>query len=144
MVDGSPAFLHQYELGLIHLSDTHALPVHPTQLYSFLSDIALFFILSAFFKYRKRDGEVLLLFGIIYPVIRFCMEILRGDNPLFFNLFTIAQIISIAMFVVSTILFTIFRLKTVKAVPNTPKLQRKQKISLYASFCCFFYLQTII
>ncbi|MEK6635239.1 MAG: prolipoprotein diacylglyceryl transferase [Planctomycetota bacterium] len=127
MVDGSPAFLHQYELGLIHLSDTHALPVHPTQLYSFLSDIALFFILSAFFKYRKRDGEVLLLFGIIYPVIRFCMEILRGDNPLFFNLFTIAQIISIAMFVVSTILFTIFRLKTVKAVPNTPSYKGNKK-----------------
>lgn len=68
MVDGSPAFLHQYELGLVHLSDVHTLPIHPTQLYSFLSDVALFFILSAFFQYRKRDGEVLLLFGILYPL----------------------------------------------------------------------------
>lgn len=111
MVDGSPAFLHQCQLGLIHLSDTHTLPIHPTQLYSFLADIALFFILSAFFAYRKRHGEVLLLFGILYPVIRFCMESLRNDNPLFFNLFTIAQIISIGMFVVSTSLFVILRLK---------------------------------
>jgi len=114
MVDGSPAFLHQYELGLVHLSDMHTLPIHPTQLYSFLSDVALFFILSVFFKYRKRDGEVLFLFGILYPVIRFCMEQLRSDNPLFFNLFTVAQIISIGMFVVSVILLTILRLKTMK------------------------------
>ncbi len=114
-VDGSPAFLHQYELGFVHLSDAHTLPIHPTQLYSFLSDIALFFILSAFFKYRKRDGEVLLLFGIIYPVIRFCMEALRDDNPLFFNLFTVAQIISIGMFIVSLSLFTLSRLKPVRS-----------------------------
>ncbi len=116
MVDGSPVFIHQYELGFVHLSDSHSLPVHPTQLYSFLADVALFFVLSVFFKYRKRDGEVLLLFGIIYSVIRFCMELLRGDNPVFFNLFTVAQIISIAMFVVSTSLFTVGRFKTVRKV----------------------------
>ncbi|MBE7444143.1 MAG: prolipoprotein diacylglyceryl transferase [Planctomycetia bacterium] len=116
MVDGSPAFLHQYELGLVHLSDLHSLPIHPTQLYSFLSDVVLFFILSAFFRFRKRNGEVLLLFGIIYSVIRFCMELLRGDNPMFFNLFTVAQIISIGMFIVSTSLFTVSRFKTVRKV----------------------------
>ncbi|TLD41162.1 MAG: Prolipoprotein diacylglyceryl transferase [Candidatus Jettenia ecosi] len=112
MVDGSPAFLHQYELGLIHLSDTHALPIHPTQLYSFLSDIVLFFILSTFFKYRRRNGEVVLLFGVLYPVIRFSMELLRGDNPLLFDSFTIAQIISISLFLVSLPLFIVLRLKT--------------------------------
>jgi len=119
MVDGSPAFLHQYELGLVHLSDTHALPIHPTQLYSFLSDVALFFILSVFFKYRKRNGEVFLLFGIGYPIIRFCMELLRNDTPLFFNLFTIAQIISISMFVVFAPLFVISRIKPVKSISKT-------------------------
>ncbi len=116
MIDGSPAFLQQYELGLVQLSDTHSLPVHPTQLYSFLSDIALFFILSVYFKHRKRDGEIALLFGIIYPIIRFSMEALRGDNPLIFHLFTIAQIISMVMFVVSVTLFIISRLKPVKVV----------------------------
>lgn len=112
MVDGSPAFVHQYERALVSLSDTHSLPIHPTQLYSFLADVALFFILSVFLKYRKKDGEALLLFGILYPVIRYSMESLRDDNPLFFGLFTIAQIISIGMFVVSGSLFTIIRLKS--------------------------------
>ena len=119
IIDGSPAFLHQYELGLVHLADTHALPIHPTQLYSFLSDVALFFILSVFFKYRKRNGEVFLLFGIGYPIIRFCMELLRNDTPLFFNLFTIAQIISISMFVVFAPLFVISRIKPVKSISKT-------------------------
>ncbi|MDN3510209.1 MAG: prolipoprotein diacylglyceryl transferase [Candidatus Jettenia sp.] len=118
MVDGSPAFLHQYELGLIRLSDTHALPIHPTQIYSFLSDIVLFFILSTFFKYRRRNGEVVLLFGIVYPVIRFSMELLRGDNPLLFDSFTIAQIISISLFLVSLPLFIVLRLKT-SGIRNT-------------------------
>ncbi|MDE1889129.1 MAG: prolipoprotein diacylglyceryl transferase [Planctomycetota bacterium] len=125
MIDGSPAFLHQYELGLVQLSDTYSLPIHPTQLYSFLADVALFFILSIFFKYRKRDGEVLLLFGIIYPIIRFCMESLRGDNPLLFDHFTIAQIISIFMFVISTTLFTIFRLQQPKTLPNAAMKVKK-------------------
>lgn len=111
IIDGSPAFLHQYELGLVQLSDTHALPIHPTQLYSFLADVALFFILSVFFGRRKRNGEVFLLFGIGYPIIRFCMELLRNDTPLFFNLFSIAQIISIPMFVISASLFVISRVK---------------------------------
>lgn len=114
MVDGSPAFIHQYELGFISLSDTHSLPIHPTQLYSFLADVALFFILSAFLKYRKKDGEALLLFGILYPIIRFSMESLRDDTPLFFGLFTIAQIISMGMFAVSGSLFTIIRLKSAR------------------------------
>lgn len=50
MIDGSPAFIHQYELGLVSLSDTHTLPIHPTQLYSFLADVALFFYPECIFK----------------------------------------------------------------------------------------------
>ncbi|MBM4056390.1 MAG: prolipoprotein diacylglyceryl transferase [Planctomycetes bacterium] len=111
IVDGSPAFIHHYQDGLIQLSDLHSLPVHPAQLYAFFSNIALFFILNSFFKYRRKNGEILLLFGMIYPIIRFCMESLRGDNQLYFNCFTIAQIISIIVFVVSTGFFIWLRTK---------------------------------
>lgn len=117
MIDGSPAFLHHYELGLVHLSDTHALPIHPTQLYSFLADVVLFLLLNAFFKYRKKDGEVLLLLGILYPIIRYSMELLRNDTPLFLSLFTIAQIISISVFIVSIALFVVLRWRRAKNNP---------------------------
>jgi len=111
IINGSPAFLHQYKDGVIQISAAHTLPVHPAQLYAFLANLALFFILSFFFRYRKRHGEILLLFGMMYPVIRYCMEMLRGDNPTYFNHFTIAQIISIIIFVISTTLFIIIRRK---------------------------------
>lgn len=119
MIDGSPAFLHHYELGLVRLADSHALPIHPTQLYSFLADAVLFFLLNAFFKYRKKNGEVLLLLGILYPIIRYSMELLRNDTPLFFSLFTIAQIISISVFIISTTLFVVVRWRGAKNNPAT-------------------------
>ncbi|MCF6150112.1 MAG: prolipoprotein diacylglyceryl transferase [Candidatus Kuenenia sp.] len=118
IVDGSPAFIHHYQHGLVQLADLHSLPVHPAQLYAFFSNIALFFILNIFFKFRKRDGEILLLFGMIYSVIRFCMESLRGDNQLYFNCFTIAQIISIIVFVVSTGFFIWLRTKNQGITPT--------------------------
>lgn len=111
MVDGSPVFIHHYHHGLVAFSDLHSLPVHPAQLYAFFSNIALFFILNSFFRFRKRNGEILLLFGMVYPIIRFCMEGLRGDNPLYFNSFTISQIISIIVFVISTCIFIWLRTK---------------------------------
>ena len=111
IVDGSPPFIHHFQHGLVQLSDLHSLPVHPAQLYAFFSNIALFFILNSFFRFRKRNGEILLLFGMVYPIIRFCMEGLRGDNPLYFNSFTISQIISIIVFVISTCIFIWLRTK---------------------------------
>ena len=77
MIDGSPAFLHHYELGLVHLSDTHALPIHPTQLYSFLADVVLFFLLNAFLSIGKRMGRYSSFLGILYPIIRYSMELLE-------------------------------------------------------------------
>jgi phosphatidylglycerol:prolipoprotein diacylglycerol transferase len=47
------------------------------------------------------------------------MEALRNDTPLFFNLFTIAQIISVAMFVVFVPLFVISRIKPASIVSKT-------------------------
>ncbi|ODS29877.1 MAG: prolipoprotein diacylglyceryl transferase, partial [Candidatus Scalindua rubra] len=62
MIDGSPAFLHHLEAGLLSVSDNYSLPIHPTQIYSALGNLAIFFVLNAFFKYRKRYGEITLLF----------------------------------------------------------------------------------
>jgi len=111
MIDGSPAFLYHLEEGLVNLSDKHSLPVHPTQLYSSLGNLAIFFILNAFFKYRRRDGEITMLFCILYPVMRFCMEILRADNPPLFDGLTISQNIGILIFTVAVTLFIIGRVR---------------------------------
>lgn len=122
MIDGSPAFLYHLEEGLVDLSDKHSLPIHPTQLYSSLGNLAIFFILNAFFKYRRRDGEITILFCILYPVMRFCMEILRADNPPLFDGLTISQNIGILIFTVAVTLFIIGRVR-LRGKNGTPETQ---------------------
>ncbi len=122
LIDGSPAFLHHLEEGLVSLSDKHSLHIHPTQLYSSLGNLAIFFILNAFFKYRRRDGEITMLFCILYPVMRFSMEILRADNPPLFDGLTISQNASILIFIVATTLFIIGRVK-LRGKNDTLKVQ---------------------
>lgn len=110
-VDGSPVFLHHYEQGLVKLSDSSSLPVHPTQIYAFCACILIFFILNALWKYRKNRGEILLFFGIIYSLYRFCIEFVRDDNPALFDSLTISQNISIIIFFISLIFLVRGRLK---------------------------------
>ncbi len=57
------------------------LGLHPTQIYESISMALLFFLLSAYYPLRRRDGEVLVLFMICYPVHRFLNEMLRDDTP---------------------------------------------------------------
>lgn len=111
MIDGSPAFLQHLEKGLVSVSDSHSLPIHPAQIYASLGNLAVFFGLNAFFKYRRRDGEILLLFCVLYSILRFCMEILRDDNPPLFDGMTISQNISILVFIAGTTLFVLGRVK---------------------------------
>lgn len=110
-VSGSPVFLHHYEQGLVRLSDSHSLFVHPSQLYASVSCVIIFFMLNAFWKHRKKDGNVAIMFGIIYSAYRFCIEFIRDDNLPLSDSLTISQNISIVVFVVSTVLLSI-RLKS--------------------------------
>ncbi|MFQ5963688.1 MAG: prolipoprotein diacylglyceryl transferase [Candidatus Scalinduaceae bacterium] len=111
MIDGSPAFLSHLEEGLVSVTDGHSLPVHPAQIYSALGNLAIFFILSTFVKHRRREGEVAMLFCILYSVMRFCMEILRADNPPLFDGLTISQNISVLILIIAITLFVIRRMK---------------------------------
>jgi len=76
-----------------------SLALHPTQIYSALNAIVLAFLTGAYFKYRYRDGAVLALGMIAYPVTRFVIEFLRGDELGQFNTaFTISQWVSMGLF----------------------------------------------
>ncbi|MFH1563508.1 MAG: prolipoprotein diacylglyceryl transferase [Nitrospirota bacterium] len=70
-------------------------PLHPTQIYSSVGDLIIFFILSYLWKRRKFEGQILLMYLMLYSILRFIIEMYRGDNPyLLFNL-TLSQILSI-------------------------------------------------
>jgi len=69
--------------------------LHPTQLYSCASNLIIFCILTYLWKRRKFDGQIFLLYLILYAVARFTIEIYRGDNPYILLHLTLSQILSI-------------------------------------------------
>ena len=57
-----------------------SLPVHPTQLYSFIDSMLLCVFLLAYYPFRRRDGELTALTLTLHPISRFLLEIIRIDE----------------------------------------------------------------
>jgi phosphatidylglycerol:prolipoprotein diacylglycerol transferase len=94
----SAPWVDQVKHGLLPEAAQWSLPVHPTQLYSTLDGLILLVLLTAYFPLRKRDGEVMALLMVTYPVTRFLIESLRNDEGAFFAGMTISQNISFVVF----------------------------------------------
>jgi phosphatidylglycerol:prolipoprotein diacylglycerol transferase len=77
---GSPAYAQQRMEGLLPQDATASLPVHPTQLYESAVGLVLFGFLLWVWSRRKRRGEVMIAFTMGYGVLRFLLELLRGDE----------------------------------------------------------------
>src|SRR5579883_3269128 len=86
----SPAWSHHVHAGLISTGAAASLPIHPTQLYSALDALILLVLLSAYYPLRRRDGEVMGLLMITYPITRFVIEYLRNDEAAFWAGLTIS------------------------------------------------------
>jgi phosphatidylglycerol:prolipoprotein diacylglycerol transferase len=83
------------------------IPVHPTQLYEVIGNVALFFGLSAFAKHKRFDGQVWWLYVLSYGILRFVIEFFRGDYERFyFGEFTIGHVIAAIMIVVALMALT--------------------------------------
>ena len=54
-------------------------------------------MLSAYYPLRRRDGEVMALLMVTYPITRFLIEYLRSDEGVFFAGMTISQTISLVV-----------------------------------------------
>lgn len=84
--------------------------LHPTQLYEAFSLLVLFFGLMWVYRRKKFDGEVALVYFIVYPVIRSIIEIYRGDQIRGFiinNILSTSQFISILIFAAALVCFTV-------------------------------------
>jgi len=87
--------------GLKHLT------LHPTQLYQAAANLITFFICLYFLQRKRFNGEVLLCYGIVYPIGRFLIEIFRADHSRGFlipDILSIPQFISLLIFTASIIL----------------------------------------
>jgi phosphatidylglycerol:prolipoprotein diacylglycerol transferase len=94
---GTLPWVRHVQAGLIPPGSPWSLPVHPKQLYAALAGLALLGLLSAYYPRRRRDGEVMALLMITYPVTRFVTEFFRGDAGGLYAGLTISQYISIGL-----------------------------------------------
>jgi phosphatidylglycerol:prolipoprotein diacylglycerol transferase len=93
----SAPWAQQVAQGLITQEATHSLPVHPTQLYAAFDGLVLLALLTAFYPLRRRDGEVMGLLMLAYPISRFLIEYLRNDEGAVLAGMTISQVISLVL-----------------------------------------------
>ena len=94
----SPASEGQFREGLLANPSLASLPVHATQLYEAVGCLCISVFLSLWGPRHKRfDGQVALLFLLLYAALRFGLEFLRADDRgLYFGVST-SQWISIAI-----------------------------------------------
>jgi prolipoprotein diacylglyceryltransferase len=92
--------------------------VHPSQLYSVVTLSIIALILYLVFRRRNRAGMVVATLLILYPINRFIMETLRGDNPHDVAGFTVSQFISIAMLAFGIIMILVLRARPIPVAPE--------------------------
>ena len=78
--------------------------VHPVFLYESIYNLFLFYILKKMQKNRKFEGQIVLIYLIMYSFVRFFLELLRIDSLMFFGI-KISCLISTIIFVISLILY---------------------------------------
>jgi len=120
----SPAFASQLKAGLITEAAKCSLPLLPTQIYSSLNALFLALLTWYYYPHRSRNGEVLLVGWLLYPIARFCLEIVRDEpSGILGTWMTIAQEISILLFF--TGLLFAYYLSTQPRLPRPEKLGKE-------------------
>lgn len=75
-------------------------PVHPTELYSVLGLLLIFFFLRYLYKRPHPTGGIALMFGVTYGIMRFMIEHYRGDSAESVFGMTVSQAVSLGMFAI--------------------------------------------
>lgn len=86
---------------------------HPTFLYESIWCLILFLLLIYVDNHRKFEGQVILLYGILYSCERILVEQLRTDS-LMIGPFKQAQVLSLAVIIVCIIFYVILNKKANK------------------------------
>ncbi len=107
----------------ITFTDPHSLaplgvPLYPTQLMEASGEFLIFTALLLLRRFRAFDGQLFWLYALLYAVLRYVIELFRGDaiRGLYFGSFiSTSQIIALGMFILSGVmLWRLGKAKTVK------------------------------
>ena len=78
--------------------------VHPTFLYESFATFCIFCILRILQKNRKFNGQIALLYFMLYSFIRFFIEGLRVDSLMLLN-FRVSQVLSFIIFIIASSIY---------------------------------------
>lgn len=95
---GSIAWREQLAAGRIAATSAYSLPVLPTQLIEMGANLILFAGLYRLARRHPRHGTVTAAYLLLYAVIRFATESLRGDPRMAVGPLSISQFISVLIF----------------------------------------------
>ena len=101
---GSLAWQQDLAAGLITAEAPVSLPVHPTQLYESVLLLPVILMLVRLERRELPAGSLALAAFAAYGLVRFGLEYLRADNPMFIGNLTLPQATSAALFAVSLLL----------------------------------------
>ena len=94
------------------------IPIHPAQVYNSVANLINFVILTLVYRKKKFDGQIFLLYVMVYSVGRFITEYFRGDPRGSISLFTwtlsTSQFIGLVAFVVAGISYFLLRRRVAK------------------------------
>lgn len=94
-------------------------PVKPAQVLGLLNALLLAGLLAGFYRLRRREGEVFVLLLILYPITRFVLEGIRGDerSSLLTSALTHNQLWSLAISALGVIMWVALRKLPASAGP---------------------------
>jgi phosphatidylglycerol:prolipoprotein diacylglycerol transferase len=82
--------------------------LHPTQIYEFLADMAIFALLVWLTRHRKFPGQIMGTYFFLYGIARFFIEFYRADperGSVFGGLMSLTQLLAIVFVIVGGILW---------------------------------------
>ncbi len=99
-------------------------PVHPTFLYESIWCLLCFIGLAFYLKHRKFNGELFLLYILLYSAERAVVEGLRTDSLMIFNA-RVSQLLAIALCIAALVILIVFytseKLRSKKAFVLLPE-----------------------
>jgi phosphatidylglycerol---prolipoprotein diacylglyceryl transferase len=83
------------------------IPLFPWQIVASITMLCIFGILIWRYRHKSRDGEIFLLYIVLYAVARFSLEFLRGDSDrgfVFNHLLSTSQFIALLVLAVAAVM----------------------------------------
>jgi phosphatidylglycerol:prolipoprotein diacylglycerol transferase len=80
------------------------IPVHPTEIYEALGNVAIFLGLTVYYRRKRFDSQIWWLYVLSYGVLRFVIEFFRGDYGTYYlGVFTLGHAIAAIMVIIALV-----------------------------------------